>query len=50
MALYHGGAARFDLGDYEVAEGYLKRFLVEYTADDGWTGSARTTLERIGDR
>jgi len=50
MALYHAGAARFDLGDYEVAEGYLKRFLVEYTADDGWTGSARTTLERIGDR
>ena len=25
MALYHAGAARFDLGDYEVAEGYLKR-------------------------
>jgi len=50
MALYHAGAARFDLEDFEGAEGYLKRFLVEYTADDGWTGSARSMLERITDR
>jgi tetratricopeptide (TPR) repeat protein len=50
MALYHAGAARFELGDYDAAEGYLKRFLVEYTADDGWTGSARSMLARIGDR
>jgi len=33
-----------------VAEGYLERFLVEYSADDGWTGSARSMLERIGER
>jgi len=50
MALYHAGAARFGLGDYEVAEGYLERFLVEYTADDGWTGSARSMLESIRKR
>lgn len=50
MALYHAGAARFDVGDYEPAEGYLKRFLVEYTADDGWTGSAHSMLEQIQDR
>lgn len=48
MALYHAGAARFDSGDYEQAEGYLKRFLREYKADDGWTGSARSMLEQIG--
>jgi len=50
MALYHAGAARFELGDFDVAEGYLKRFLVEYTADDGWTGSARSMLERISEQ
>ena len=50
MALYHAGAARFELGDLDVAEGYLERFLVEYSADDGWTGSARSMLERIGER
>lgn len=47
MALYHAGAARFELGDHAVAEGYLTRFLQEYSADDGWTRSARSMLERI---
>jgi hypothetical protein len=47
MALYHAGAARFEVGDFAVAEGYLKRFLEEYQAADGWTESARSMLERI---
>lgn len=47
MALYHAGAARFDLGDYDVAEGYLKRFLAAYGADDGWTASATAMLAAI---
>jgi hypothetical protein len=50
MALYHAGAARFERGDYQVAQGYLDRFLVEYKADDGWTGSARSMLENIRKR
>jgi tetratricopeptide (TPR) repeat protein len=55
MALYHAGAARFELDDYDEAQGYLKRFLVEYaavenSANDGWTGSARSMLDRIADR
>jgi tetratricopeptide (TPR) repeat protein len=48
MALYHAGAARFERGDHAAAEGYLNRFLEEYKADDGWTGSARSMLEQIG--
>jgi tetratricopeptide (TPR) repeat protein len=48
MALYHAGAARFDVGDYAIARGYLERFLVEYHEDDGWTGSARAMLTQIG--
>jgi hypothetical protein len=50
MALYHAGAARFDLGDYDVAEGYLKRFMVEYGAEDGWSAGARSMLGRIAER
>jgi tetratricopeptide (TPR) repeat protein len=49
MALYHAGAARFELGDHEIAEGYLERFLEEYHADDGWTASARSMLAQISD-
>jgi tetratricopeptide (TPR) repeat protein len=41
MALYHAGAARYELGDFDAAEGYLERFLVEYATEDGWRGSAR---------
>ena len=48
MALYHAGAARFERGDYGVAKDYLTRFLAEYHSDDGWTGSARSMLEKIG--
>ena len=47
MALYHAGAARYDLGEYEAARGYLERFMVEYATEDGWRTSARGMLERI---
>ena len=47
MALYHAGAARYDVGDYDVARGYLERFMVEYANEDGWRTSARGMLERI---
>ncbi len=47
MALYHGGAARYELGDHQVAKKYLERFLVEYGTDDGWRTSALGMLEQI---
>ena len=48
MALYHAGAARYEIGDYAEADDYLKRFLQEYKADDFWTRNARSMLERSG--
>ncbi len=48
MALYHAGAARFEIGDHAVAADYLERFLVEYEVEDGWTRSARSMLEQAG--
>jgi len=47
MALYHAGAARYDLGDYAIARKYLESFMVEYGTEDGWRSSARGMLERI---
>lgn len=47
MALYHAGAARFERGDREAARGYLRRFLQEYAADDGWRASALSMLEAL---
>jgi len=47
MALYHAGASSFERGDYRKARGYLDRFLVEYTAQDGWTSSARSMLDQM---
>ena len=47
MALYHAGASEFQLGQLELAKRHLTDFLKLYTADDGWTGSARGMLERI---
>lgn len=47
MALYHAGAARFQRGDYDLAESYLKRFLAEYSAEDYWGDNARSMLERM---
>ena len=47
MALYHAGAARYELGDGARARGYLERFLVEYAVEDGWRASARGMLQSI---
>ena len=47
MALYHAGAARYELGHFEAAEGYLERFLLEYATEDGWRSSARGMLDAI---
>ncbi|MEZ4417979.1 MAG: tetratricopeptide repeat protein, partial [Gemmatimonadota bacterium] len=47
MALYHAGAARFELGQLAAARPYLESFLREYGVEDGWTGSARRMLEEM---
>ena len=44
MALYHAGAASYERGDYGLAEGYLLRFLEEYSVEDGWRSSAQKML------
>lgn len=45
MALYHAGAARFELGEPEAAVPYLEAFLKHYDQEDGWTRAARGMLE-----
>ncbi len=50
MALYHAGAARFERGDYDVAKGYLERFLSEYATRDGWRSNAVSMLKEIDER
>ncbi|GMV07773.1 MAG: hypothetical protein AMXMBFR53_40480 [Gemmatimonadota bacterium] len=50
MALYHAGAACYERGEAARARDYLERFLAEYHADDGWTGSARGMLEELAKR
>lgn len=47
MALYHAGAARFELGELARARAYLERFLEEYERDDGWRTEARRMLDEI---
>lgn len=47
MALYHAGAAAFEMGDRQRAHGYLTRFLAEYSAADGWRSNALSMLEAI---
>ena len=49
MALYHAGAARYELGEHGTAKNYLQRFLVEYSPEDGWRSSAKAMLEAIED-
>lgn len=49
MALYHAGASRYELGDFDAARGYLERFMIEYATEDGWRTSARGMLERIAE-
>ncbi len=50
MALYHAGAARFELGEYEAAQPFLRRFMEEYSTEDGWRSSARGMLQAIDER
>ncbi|MDH3222630.1 MAG: hypothetical protein OEO23_02860 [Gemmatimonadota bacterium] len=45
MALYHAGAARFALGEPQVAVPYLEAFLEHYDQNDGWTNAARSMLK-----
>lgn len=40
MALYHAGAARYELADHGAARRYLERFLAEYPVEDGWRSRA----------
>lgn len=49
MALYHAGASAYQLGNYARAAGHLEAFMATYTADDGWTGSARGMLTRMNE-
>jgi tetratricopeptide (TPR) repeat protein len=49
MALYHAGMAEFALGQSDLAAKNLTAFLSYYHENDGWTRSARETLERLGD-
>ena len=48
MALYHAGMAEYALGQSELAQRNLTAFLSYYHENDGWTRSARETLERLG--
>lgn len=49
MALYHAGMAEFALGQSDLAAKNLRAFLDYYHENDGWTRSARVTLERLGE-
>jgi len=48
MALYHAGAAAFERGDFGASQGYLERFLVEYSVEDGWRTNALSMLDQMG--
>lgn len=50
MALYHAGMAQYRLGKHDIARQHLQEFLKHYQQEDGWTGSARATLQEIGKR
>jgi len=47
QALYHAGAARYQIGDHEEARDYLARFLAEYRIEDAWARDARSMLAEI---
>jgi tetratricopeptide (TPR) repeat protein len=49
MALYHAGMAEYALGQSALAMRNLTAFLSYYHENDGWTRSARETLERLGE-
>lgn len=47
MALYHAGAAAYEMGDSQRAHGYLTRFLQHYGVEDGWRSNALSMLDSI---
>lgn len=49
MALYHAGASRYQLGQYEAASEHLESFLDFYEPDDGWRRNALRMLDAMGD-
>jgi hypothetical protein len=47
MALYHAGMSEYSLGQTALAEKHLRGFLAMYSANDGFTGAARSALAKI---
>jgi tetratricopeptide (TPR) repeat protein len=47
MALYHAGVAEYNLGDYDIAEEHLERFLELYSPEDMWRRNGLAVLEKI---
>lgn len=47
MALYHAGAANYELGEHTPAKRYLEAFLEHYHGNDGWRGNAMEMLRAI---
>lgn len=49
MALYHAGAANYQLARYDPAREYLEDFLEQYDVDDGWRRNAQLMLSELED-
>ena len=47
MALYHAGMSEFSLGQSELAQKHLRKFLHMYTAEDGFTQNAKQALRTM---
>ncbi len=47
MALYHAGAANYELGEHAPAKRYLEAFLEHYSGNDGWRGNALEMLRAL---
>src|SRR5262249_41263726 len=47
MALYHAGMSEYVLGQPQLAEQHLRRFLELYHANDGWRTNAIEVLQRL---
>jgi hypothetical protein len=48
MALYHAGMSEYILGQADFARTHLNRFMALYSSEDGWRGSARDVLNKLG--
>ncbi len=47
MALYHAGMSEYILGQPDLAQQHLKRFLELYQSNDGWRRNALEVLSRL---